>query len=146
MRIAVLADTHDRLPASVVDAVATADRIWHLGDVCAPETLAPLRKKGMPPLTVVHGNCDACVDWPMTADLQIAGWSVRLLHIAPRVAPNGFDIVLHGHTHVPRHERVGSALFLNPGCITRPNRGAPPSYAWLELHERVPPKWQIALL
>jgi putative phosphoesterase len=95
MRIAVLADTHDRLPAAVVEAIANADQIWHLGDVCAPETLAPLRKKGMPVLTVVHGNCDACVDWPMTADLQIAGWSVRLIHIAPRVAPNVFDIVLH---------------------------------------------------
>ncbi len=24
-------------------------------------------------------------------------------------------------------------LFLNPGCVTRPNRGAPPSVAWLEI-------------
>ena len=43
------------------------------------------------------------------------------------------DVLLHGHTHVPRNERRGRVLFLNPGCVTRPNRGAPPSVAWLEI-------------
>jgi predicted phosphodiesterase len=43
------------------------------------------------------------------------------------------DVLLHGHTHVPRNERRGHVLFLNPGCVTRPNRGAPPSVAWLEI-------------
>jgi uncharacterized protein len=40
---------------------------------------------------------------------------------------------LHGHTHVPRNERRGAVLFLNPGCVTRPNRGSPASVAWLEI-------------
>lgn len=44
-----------------------------------------------------------------------------------------FDVLLHGHTHVPRNERRGGVLFLNPGCVTRPNRGAPPGVAWLEI-------------
>jgi predicted phosphodiesterase len=43
------------------------------------------------------------------------------------------DVLLHGHTHVPRNERRGRVLFLNPGCVTRPNRGAPPGLAWLEI-------------
>jgi predicted phosphodiesterase len=43
------------------------------------------------------------------------------------------DVLLHGHTHVPRNERHGRVLFLNPGCVTRPNLGAPPSVAWLEI-------------
>ena len=43
------------------------------------------------------------------------------------------DVLLHGHTHVPRNERRGNVLFLNPGCVTRPNRGSPPSVAWLEI-------------
>ncbi|PYJ19400.1 MAG: hypothetical protein DME99_12690 [Verrucomicrobia bacterium] len=47
--------------------------------------------------------------------------------------PNDVDVVLHGHTHVPQNERRGSVLFLNPGCVTRPNQGAPPSVAWLEI-------------
>ena len=43
------------------------------------------------------------------------------------------DVLLHGHTHVPRNEKRGRVLFLNPGCVTRPNRGVPPSVAWLEI-------------
>ena len=39
----------------------------------------------------------------------------------------------HGHTHVRRHEKRGRVLFLNPGCVTRANQGAPPSVAWLEV-------------
>jgi uncharacterized protein len=34
---------------------------------------------------------------------------------------------------VPRNERRGSVLYLNPGCVTRANQGAPPSVAWLEI-------------
>jgi hypothetical protein len=28
-RIAVIADTHDRFPESVADAISAADEIWH---------------------------------------------------------------------------------------------------------------------
>jgi len=31
------------------------------------------------------------------------------------------------------YEWRGSVLFLNPGCVTRANQGAPPSVAWLEI-------------
>ena len=40
MRIAVLADTHDRCPAGLPGRLRGADEIWHLGDVCDPATLA----------------------------------------------------------------------------------------------------------
>ena len=55
----------------------------------------------------------------------------------------GGDLLLHGHTHVPRDEVVSGVRFLNPGCITRPNRGAPASYAWLELVGGEPPRWTL---
>ena len=132
MRIAVLADTHDRLPEKVCALVAEADEIWHLGDVCAPVILDILQAVG-PPVRVVRGNCDDCADWPLTLDLEREGFRIRLEHIPPRQPPAGFDLVLHGHTHVPRDEVLGGVRFLNPGCITRPNRGAPASFAWLEL-------------
>ena len=132
MRIAVIADTHDRLPSDLPPRLADADEIWHLGDVCAPAIIATLSRLG-PPLRVVRGNCDECLDWPLELRFELEGFRILLTHIPPRVAPEGIDLLFHGHTHVPRFERVGSALFLNPGCITRPNRGAPASWAWLEL-------------
>ena len=38
---------------------------------------------------------------------------------------------------------IAGARFLNPGCITRPNCGAPASYAWLELERGQPVGWSI---
>ena len=142
MRIAVLADTHDRLPPHLRAVFAGADEIWHLGDVCAPTILAALQTFG-PPVLVVRGNCDDCSDWPLTLDLVRAGFRIRLEHIPPRHAPAGFDLLLHGHTHVPRDEVLAGIRLLNPGCITRPNRGAPASYAWLELAEGKSAVWEV---
>jgi uncharacterized protein len=132
LRIFVLADTHNRLPEAVKEIAKNADEIWHLGDVCAETVLDELRAIG-PQVTVVGGNCDSNYEWPLVVDLQRAGLKFRLQHIPPNHLPSDVDVVLHGHTHVPRNERRGGVLFLNPGCVTRANQGAPPSVAWLEI-------------
>ena len=145
MRVAVIADTHDRLPAHVSAAIARADEIWHLGDVCDP-TIADTLSATRIPLRIVRGNCDNHPDWPLTLDFTLEGFRIRLIHIPPRTAPPGIDLLFHGHTHVPRQEAIGPARFYNPGCITRPNRGAPASYAWLILKKGEPPGWTIELV
>jgi uncharacterized protein len=131
-RIFVLADTHNRLPESVREMAKNADEVWHLGDVCADTILEELRAIG-PPATVVRGNCDSNFEWPLVLNLVRGGLKFRLQHVPPDRPPDDVDILLHGHTHVPRNERCGRVLFLNPGCVTRPNRGSPPSVAWLEI-------------
>ena len=144
MRIAVLADTHDRYPPTLPERLRGADEIWHLGDVCAPETLAEFELLG-PPLRVVHGNCDANFDWPMALELEREGLRFYLTHIPPSRAPKGFHVVLHGHTHVPRDEVLGGVRWLNPGCISRP-RGLPPSFAWLTVEGGKLTRWEITAL
>jgi hypothetical protein len=131
-RVFVLADTHNRLPESVREMAKDADEIWHLGDVCAEAILDELRAMG-PRVTVVRGNCDSTSEWPLVLDLVRGGLKLRLQHVPPDHPPDDVDVLLHGHTHVPRNERLGRVLLLNPGCVTRPNRGAPPSVAWLEI-------------
>ena len=131
-RIFVLADTHNRLPQAVSEMAKSADEIWHLGDVCAESVLDKLRAIG-PGVTIVRGNCDSNLDWPLVVDLVRGGLKFRLQHIPPDHLPEDADVVLHGHTHVPRNERRRNVLFLNPGCVTRANQGAPPSVAWLEI-------------
>jgi hypothetical protein len=145
MRIAVIADTHDRFPAHVGGAIAGADEIWHLGDVCDESLLATVQQLG-PPVRVVRGNCDACLDWPLALEFEVEGFRIHLTHIPPRTAPPRTDLLFHGHTHVPRYERIGGTSFCNPGCITRPNRGAPASYAWLTLEHGHAPRWTIELV
>src|SRR6185312_7582711 len=132
MKIFVLADTHNKLPQQVVDLAREADEIWHLGDVCEPTIILDLEAIGRP-LTVVRGNCDWNTDWPIVVDLKRAGLKFRLMHIPPESPPEDVDVVLHGHTHVPRNEKCRGVLFLNPGCVTRPNRGSPRSVALLEI-------------
>jgi len=134
-KIFVLADTHNKLPQKIVDLAQDADEIWHLGDVCVERILDELRAIG-PPVVVVRGNCDGNFDWPLVVDLTRGGLKFRLQHIPPEprtLSGKDVDVVLHGHTHVPRNERRGDVLFLNPGCVTRANQGAPASVAWLEI-------------
>src|SRR4051812_29775682 len=100
MRIAVIADTHDRYPPTLPARLKGADEIWHLGDVCAPETLVEFEQLG-PPLRVVRGNCDAH-PWPLSLDLEREGGRFHLVHIPPRRVPADVSIILHGHTHMPR--------------------------------------------
>src|SRR4051812_27151380 len=132
MRIAVIADTHDRVPPGLADRLSGADEVWHLGDVCSPEMLAGFERAGRP-LVVVRGNCDWNEAWPVSLTLERMGRRFHLVHVPPLRPPARVGFVLHGHTHVPRDEDIGGVRWLNPGCVTRPNRGAPPSFAWLNL-------------
>ena len=141
LKIFVLADTHDKLPANIEPLAAVADEIWHLGDVCDPAILQAIETFG-PPVTVVRGNCDGNIEWPLTVDLKRNGLRFRLVHIPPDELPEKVDVVLHGHTHVARDERVAGVRFLNPGCVTRPNRGSPPSVAYLEIATDGKMTWQ----
>ena len=145
LRIAVIADTHDRFLESVAKDLSGAHEIWHLGDVCRAATLELIRRLG-PPVTVVRGNNDFFQPWPLEATLDRAGHSFRLIHIPPRSTPPGGGALLHGHTHVPRDEVVGGTRFLNPGSIGKANKGAPPSYAWLEPRENGSLGWRIVTL
>ena len=145
LRIFVLADTHDHLPTNIEALAEGVDEIWHLGDVCALSIVQTLENIG-PPLTVVRGNCDTNVEWPLYADLARNGLRFRLVHIPPDRVPENVDVVLHGHTHVQRNERREGVLFLNPGCVTRPNRGAPASVAHLEISPEGQLNWRTIKL
>lgn len=141
MRIAVIADTHGKLPAPTLGDLGKADEIWHLGDFCDLQMLEAVREIG-PPVHAVLGNNDYGLDLPACAVLERGGKAFFLVHIPPRRS-EGTEFLLHGHTHVPRDEMIGGTRFLNPGTIGKANKGVPPSYAWLTIcpGERI--TWEI---
>lgn len=143
LRIAVIADTHGRLPDQILPQLAKADEIWHLGDFCDLKTLSACLAIGRP-FYAVLGNNDYGLDLPEKLILEQHGKSFCLVHIPPRHLPP-CDFLLHGHTHVPRDERVGDCRILNPGSIGKANKGAPASWAWLEIGARGV-RWKINLL
>jgi uncharacterized protein len=143
-KVLVIADTHNKLPPIICQLARAADEIWHLGDVCDKWIVEELRALG-PPLTLVRGNCDSNYDWPLVRNLTRNGVRFRLQHISPSSSQPALDcdILLHGHTHVPRDVTIGGVRFLNPGCVTRPNRGAPASIAWLEINDEGEVTWEL---
>lgn len=141
MRIAVISDTHDRYPPSLPSQLASADELWHLGDVCTPETLVEFEQLGIP-LSVVRGNCDLNDEWPLSLQLEREGVSFFLTHIPPAKAPEGCAALLHGHTHVARDEMIQGVRWLNPGCVTRP-RERGPSFAWLTVERGKLTSWEL---
>lgn len=143
LRIAVIADTHGRLPEKILPQLAKADEIWHLGDFCDLKTLSDCLAIGRPFFAVL-GNNDHGLDLPEKLVLEQEGRSFYLVHIPPRRLP-GCDFLLHGHTHVPRDEQVGDCRILNPGSVGKANKGAPASWAWLEIGARGV-RWKINLL
>lgn len=145
MRIAVVSDTHDWYPPTLPERLREADEIWHLGDVCAPATLVEFEQLG-PPLRVVMGNCDSH-PWPLELSLEREGHRCHLVHIPPRHAPRGAHAILHGHTHVPRDDTDPLGIrWFNPGCITRPKRGALAGFAWLTLERGKALRWAFIAL
>ncbi|HET7536288.1 MAG TPA: metallophosphoesterase family protein [Candidatus Didemnitutus sp.] len=146
MHIAVISDTHDKVPSGLVDRLRPADEIWHLGDVCEPGVLDAFAELGKP-IHVVLGNNETHNLWPMSLRLGREGWQFFLTHIPPQRVPPDADVVLHGHTHMPRDETDSDGVrWLNPGCISRPNRGSPPSFAWLNVRKGAPLEWKLMLL
>jgi len=141
MRIAVIADTHGILPEKIVPDLKSADEIWHLGDFCNLSTLSACLGLGKPFYGVL-GNNDAGLDLPLTLELNRFGRKFHLIHIPPRRLPAA-DFLLFGHTHVPRDEQVDVCRLLNPGTIGKPNKGSPPSWAWLEVFENGEVSWSL---
>ncbi len=130
--IAVISDTHNRVPDSLPSRIKSADEIWHLGDVCRPETLDTL--SALPPeLTVVQGNCDPYFNWEERITLERNGRRFRLQHMPPTIIDSSLTALLFGHLHHPIRESENGVLTLNPGAVTGPRHGSKSSFAWLKI-------------
>ncbi|MDO5426081.1 MAG: phosphodiesterase [Eubacteriales bacterium] len=103
--------------------------------------LNPLKNE----IYAVRGNCEAEVDqmvleFPVMADYCVlleGGHAVYATHghvyNAEHLPPlKEGDVLLHGHTHVLKAEKREGYILLNPGSISIPKEGNPPTYAVLE--------------
>jgi predicted phosphodiesterase len=86
MKIAVISDTHDRVPVGLSHRLIDAGEIWHLGDVCHPNTLLSIEALGIR-MRIISGNCDYLNLWPGAMGVTVGGLRFHLEHIAPRVTP-----------------------------------------------------------
>lgn len=148
MKWLVFSDSHGEL--SYMKAAIERekpDRILHLGDVIRDaERLAEWLQKDRPGVAVemVRGNCDGWYgDAPEEKELFFGTKRVWMLHghaygvkmgdgmLVSEARSRGADVVLYGHTHVPKCEWNGLWV-MNPGT----SRGCPQAtYGVIETKE-----------
>lgn len=129
MKIGIVSDLHRRLPNWVKEALAGCDRILCAGDVERPDVLWELET--IAPVTAVAGNNDYGLGLPFTATFTLEGVRFFMVHRPQDIGTPAPDVqmVVHGHTHMPRDEEIGGVRYVNPGSPTRPRGGSEPSVA-----------------
>ena len=113
--IGVISDTHGRLRAEAILALEGCDVVFHAGDVCDPLIVPQLAE--LAPCHAVAGNCDDDESLPLTSLQVLAGLRVLVHHGHLPVDEAVFrpDVVITGHTHVPKIEQDDAVLRVNPG-------------------------------
>ena len=135
MRVGLMADSHDRLPA-IAEFVrqmqaAGVSMLLHAGDYCAPFALRPIEEASMS-LAGVFGRNDGdtqglrakatagfgaeLFEGPHSFDL--GGERILLVHDLADVQPRSIEahgIVVHGFTHQQEMKTRGDTLIVNPG-------------------------------
>ena len=134
-----------------------AERLWILGDILyhgprndLPEEYAPKKVIAMlneikEEICAVRGNCDTEVDQMVLEFPILAGYSLLVVDGLRLYATHGHvyneqhmlplmpgDILIHGHTHIYEAKKSGEYVILNPGSVSIPKGGNPPTYAILE--------------
>ena len=131
MRVGVVSDTHNNL-ANVREIVALfnragVERVVHTGDITKGTTL-DLFGKLQAPLYGVFGNNDVERDG-LQASIRAHGFSfcepplkldwqgrrIVVVHDPLSLPATGYDLALHGHTHMHRCELAAGTLVFNPG-------------------------------
>lgn len=154
-RIGVISDTHiankgEHVPQVVLDAFKRVDLIIHAGDIVSLGVIDEL-KSVCAKVVVVAGNMDQEAvrkKYPLKQVLEILGHRVGLMHGVgpalnlPQLLKKAFqedncDLIIFGHSHKPMNEKIGMALFFNPGSATDPT-AVYNSYGIIELKKRLP--------
>jgi putative phosphoesterase len=135
-RIGIISDTHGLLRREAERRLAGVDHIIHAGDIGRPEIIDALRE--IAPVTAIRGNVDVgewAREYPETKLVSLAKKSIYVLHDLKTLLfdPGDFDVVVSGHSHVPKVDTVGGVLYLNPGSAGRRRFKLPITLATLEV-------------
>lgn len=130
-----------------------AERLFLLGDILyhgprndlprdyAPKSVIAMLNGIKDKIFCVRGNCDTEVDqmvleFPVLGDYAVIPLENRVIYAAhghvynPDSPPPlcGGDILLNGHTHVPKCEDYAGFIYMNPGSVSIPKENSPHSY------------------
>ncbi|HEY4319870.1 MAG TPA: metallophosphoesterase family protein [Gemmatimonadales bacterium] len=158
MRLGVISDTHGLLRPEVFDVFQGVDHILHAGDIGSLDILTAL--EAIAPVTAVYGNTDdgaIRARVPRVARLDLDGFLIVVTHgdqFGRDVPSEGLhdlfpdaDILIHGHTHIPKLELVDVVVtVMNPGAAGARRYDIPASVGILELEAGIPPRGRLVPL
>ncbi|MGY4154331.1 putative phosphoesterase [Bradyrhizobium sp. USDA 4461] len=136
-RIGIISDTHGLLRPEAERRLTGVDNIVHAGDIGRPEIVDALRR--IAPVTAIRGNVDSGAwarEYPDTKLVRLAGKAIYLLHDLKTLQADpgaAIDVIVSGHSHVPKIETVGGVLYLNPGSAGPRRFNLPITLATLEI-------------
>jgi len=136
-RIGIISDTHGLLRPEAERCLAGVNHIIHAGDIGHPEIVDALRR--IAPVTAIRGNVDSgewARQYPDTKFVRLAGKSIYVLHDPKTLQADpgaGIDVIIFGHSHVPKIDTVGGVLYLNPGSAGPRRFKLPITLATLEV-------------
>lgn len=145
--VGVISDTHGVVRPGVhkVFEEAGVSLILHAGDVGGDEVLDELGL--IAPVHAVFGNTDTPGDPRLAASLErtIEGVRIHVSHGHELGVPKpgkllkeyDADVIIYGHTHIPRLDEAKKRLVLNPGAAGPRRFGIEPSVAILRLESGV---------
>jgi uncharacterized protein len=145
VRIGLISDSHGYLPGKVFDVFADVQVILHAGDIVGDHILDEL--ESIAPVYAVSGNMDGSPNKrrPQTFCGEFAGVKVCMTH-GHLIDPGDYNasalqlfageaprIIVHGHSHRAKHEKVGEVSIINPGAACKPRFRDVPSVAIIEI-------------
>lgn len=141
IRAGLISDTHGRLDPRALDVFREAgvSAIFHAGDVGRVDVLWEL--EAVAPVTAVLGNVDRepLPGWRLEglARVRVGGARVLIVHNIRDLAaiPDDVDVIVYGHSHIPKIERRGSVLLVNPGSASQRRMMPSTSVGILEVGE-----------
>jgi putative phosphoesterase len=136
--IGIISDTHGLLRPEALRLLAHVDHIIHGGDIGDPEIIIALRK--IAPVTAIRGNADMgewANEFAETEFVRLDGRLFYVLHdlntLQVDPVAQGIDVIVSGHSHVPKINKVDGLLFVNPGSAGRRRFKLPITLATLEI-------------
>ncbi len=120
MIIGVISDTHGKLTEQALNALKGSNVVFHAGDIGSPEIIQTLEK--ISTVYPVRGNTDRGI-WAqtlsMTQMVELGGRTFYVLHdigdLNIDLKAAGVDVVIYGHSHMPKEEKHDGVLYFNPG-------------------------------
>lgn len=140
MKIGLISDTHGLLRPEALAALAGVDALIHAGDVGDPAILDALA--AVAPLHAIRGNIDThgpCAALPDRLVVDLGGLRLLVVHALADVeaAPDA-DVVVYGHSHVPKLVSEGGRHWVNPGAAGKRRFQLPISVALLHIEAAGP--------